>query len=362
MIPAYKLYDSIKSQLPAGTTIGFPTESDTSTRDVAKSPRPTLDNKTLSTGTVNKRIEPQQRATTSARGEMFAYPHKSPTTTLLPWRSPTSGSILIRDVHRTSALLSSTAAKWPIKRHQQKISFGNFWKDKSLGSWADEMEDFSSHDVVETDPSDKFPLPTQQPYVAHLGNLPSDITVLDVVDFFRDCEVTNVRIVEGKSDHRSKGFGYVEFDSLEGLRKALSYNGNHFTGRAIRISVAAPSKDKSAATSREAITASTSNLRHQRSRSGTGFRCICKALYDFHPQTHDKLGFQKGELLCILPKVTDGDWLMAMKEHSSEDLHRTGLVPNNYVEEAKPTHTGEAIFEFWSEAHGEVTFAEGDTL
>ena len=72
----------------------------------------------------------------------------------------------------------------------------------------------------------------------------------DVSDFFRDCEVTNVRIVEDKLDHRPKGFGYVEFGSLEGLKKALTYNGNQLGGRAIRISVADPRKSQRASTIR----------------------------------------------------------------------------------------------------------------
>jgi hypothetical protein len=71
-----------------------------------------------------------------------------------------------------------------------------------------------------------------------------DATQGDVSDFFRDCEVTNVRIVEDKLDHRPKGFGYVEFASLEGMKKALSYNGNQLGGRAIRISVADPRKSQ----------------------------------------------------------------------------------------------------------------------
>jgi translation initiation factor 4B len=91
-------------------------------------------------------------------------------------------------------------------------------------------------------PREQLPLPTQPPYTAHIGNMSFDATQGDVSDFFRDCEVTNVRIVEDKMDHRPKGFGYVEFGSLEGLKKALSYNGNQLGGRAIRISVADPRK------------------------------------------------------------------------------------------------------------------------
>jgi translation initiation factor 4B len=68
----------------------------------------------------------------------------------------------------------------------------------------------------------------------------------EVSDFFKACDVTNVRIVEDKLDHRPKGFGYVEFGSLEGLKKALTYNGNQLGGRAIRISVADPRKYQSA--------------------------------------------------------------------------------------------------------------------
>ena len=91
-------------------------------------------------------------------------------------------------------------------------------------------------------PREQLPLPTQPPYTAHIGNMSFDATQGDVSDFFKDCEVTNVRIVEDKLDHRPKGFGYVEFGSLEGLKKALTYNGNQLGGRGIRISVADPRK------------------------------------------------------------------------------------------------------------------------
>lgn len=85
-----------------------------------------------------------------------------------------------------------------------------------------------------------MPLPTQPPYTAHLGNMSFDATSTDVSNFFVDCQVTNVRIVEDKLDHKPKGFGYVEFASLDGLKKALTYSGTQFQGRNIRISVAEP--------------------------------------------------------------------------------------------------------------------------
>lgn len=55
-----------------------------------------------------------------------------------------------------------------------------------------------------------------------------------------DCQVTTVRIMEDKVDRKPKGFGYVEFGSPEGLRKALDKTESSFMGRNIKISVADP--------------------------------------------------------------------------------------------------------------------------
>lgn len=87
---------------------------------------------------------------------------------------------------------------------------------------------------------EQLPLPNKPPYTAHLGNLSFDATEGDVNDFFADCEVTNVRIVEDKMDRKPKGFGYVEFGSVDGLKKALDLSGTQFQGRNIRVSVAEP--------------------------------------------------------------------------------------------------------------------------
>lgn len=81
-----------------------------------------------------------------------------------------------------------------------------------------------------------------------------DSTEGDVHDFFGDCQVTSVRIVEDKIDRKPKGFGYAEFATLDGLKKALDLSGAQFQGRNIRISVAEPRK---------------SNARHASSKSGT---------------------------------------------------------------------------------------------
>lgn len=87
---------------------------------------------------------------------------------------------------------------------------------------------------------EQLPLPTKPPFTAHLGNLTYDVTSAEIEDFFKDCQVTNVRIVEDKLDHKPKGFGYVEFATLDGLKNALTYSERNFMGRNVKISVAEP--------------------------------------------------------------------------------------------------------------------------
>lgn len=89
---------------------------------------------------------------------------------------------------------------------------------------------------------EQLPLPNKPPYTAHLGNLSFDVTEGDIQDLLSGCEVTSVRIVEDKMDKRPKGFGYVEFATVDGLKKALEKSETQFQGRNIRISVADPRK------------------------------------------------------------------------------------------------------------------------
>ena len=52
----------------------------------------------------------------------------------------------------------------------------------------------------------------------------------------------NVRIIEDREQQRPKGFAYAEFGDLEGLKTALTRDGQSFQGRTIRIKVADPRK------------------------------------------------------------------------------------------------------------------------
>lgn len=85
-------------------------------------------------------------------------------------------------------------------------------------------------------------IPDRPPYTAHLGNLSYDATVETVTELFEGCDVASVRIIEDREMQRPKGFGYVEFATVEGLKKALTLDNESFQGRMIKIKVADPRK------------------------------------------------------------------------------------------------------------------------
>jgi RNA recognition motif. (a.k.a. RRM, RBD, or RNP domain) len=89
-------------------------------------------------------------------------------------------------------------------------------------------------------PREQLPIPTKPPFTAHLGNLPFDAKESDIEDYFKDCSVISVRLVQDKIDQRPKGFGYVEFATADGLKAALDLNGTQFFNRSVKISVADP--------------------------------------------------------------------------------------------------------------------------
>lgn len=83
-------------------------------------------------------------------------------------------------------------------------------------------------------------LPDRPPFTAHLGNLSYDATSETVTEFFEGCKTVSVRIIEDREMMRPKGFGYVEFGDLDGLKQALTLDGQSFQGRMIKIKIADP--------------------------------------------------------------------------------------------------------------------------
>jgi translation initiation factor 4B len=87
-----------------------------------------------------------------------------------------------------------------------------------------------------------LPLPTDPPYTAFVGNLAFDLTEADLEEFFAGHAVgvfkdvdhlrlnhlpqtKSIKIIKDRED-KPKGFGYVEFAELDGLKDALAKSGN----------------------------------------------------------------------------------------------------------------------------------------
>eukprot|EP00954_Amorphochlora_amoebiformis_P013342 1046876-Amorphochlora_amoeboformis.AAC.2 len=81
-------------------------------------------------------------------------------------------------------------------------------------------------------------LPSGPPFKAFVGRLPYQTEEVDIADIFQDCQIHAVRLVRDKSTAQFKGFGYVEFSSLEDLKHALELNDTEYRGRRIRVDVA----------------------------------------------------------------------------------------------------------------------------
>ncbi|CAO1634727.1 unnamed protein product [Parajaminaea phylloscopi] len=162
-----------------------------------------------------------------------------------------------------------------------KMSLNDFLADETTGktSWADDMDDLplapaprddryglarrggdylaSVPDRAERDrmmadrgglgggfggaPRMDIPLPDKPPYTAFLGSLSYDVTEDELADFFAPHKAVSVRIVADR-DGKPKGFGYIEFEQLDGLKEALDRSGGNVAGRSIRVGVAEPPK------------------------------------------------------------------------------------------------------------------------
>ncbi|GAA6006807.1 hypothetical protein JCM11491_003187 [Sporobolomyces phaffii] len=162
----------------------------------------------------------------------------------------------------------------PKSKKGQKMDLSAFLADENTGgSWADEM------DTLPTGPSaagldggvglggshltrnmrggpegpggfggrDRYddgrpqrvevPIPTEPPYTTFVGNLTFEVVEADLADFFTGLSVKSIRLVSGQ-DGKPRGFGYVEFNTVDDLKNALTLSGQDLNGRVVRISVA----------------------------------------------------------------------------------------------------------------------------
>ncbi|KAG6811208.1 hypothetical protein H0H92_008570 [Tricholoma furcatifolium] len=172
---------------------------------------------------------------------------------------------------------NSGGVRFKASKKAKKISLNEFLGDSTLGSWADEMETLPNAPAARTDddqggrPGDRYgrrddflstrpdrvavpkedvPLPTQPPYTAFIGNLAFDLTESELEGFFAPMKTKSVKIIKDRED-KPKGFGYIEFEDLDGLKDAIAKSGSNFSGRTVRVSVAEPPKERSAFGGRE---------------------------------------------------------------------------------------------------------------
>ena len=76
------------------------------------------------------------------------------------------------------------------------------------------------------------------PFIAFVGNLSFETTEGDLEDFFGGLGVKGVRMAAPSLDGKPRGFGYVEFETVDGLKNALTATGTDLQGRSVRVSVA----------------------------------------------------------------------------------------------------------------------------
>ncbi|KAF2859688.1 hypothetical protein K470DRAFT_282561 [Piedraia hortae CBS 480.64] len=89
---------------------------------------------------------------------------------------------------------------------------------------------------------------------------------------------------------------------------------------------------------------------------------VCRASYDYAPQTDEELTVAEGDLLLVLEKDEDDWWKCKKKAATDDDDEPEGLVPANYVEKVQPISHARALYDYAQQTDEELSFQEEDLL
>jgi RNA recognition motif-containing protein len=100
------------------------------------------------------------------------------------------------------------------------------------------------HSEERSPPRPVINLPANPPYTAFVGNLPFGVNEEDIAAFFRGTDIKSIRVPLDKESGKSRGYGYVEFEDVESLEKAIRSSGRFILDRKIRVDVATERKQE----------------------------------------------------------------------------------------------------------------------
>lgn len=80
----------------------------------------------------------------------------------------------------------------------------------------------------------------------YVGNLPYNVTDVDLRELFKDYgTVESASVISDRDSGRSKGFGFVEFNSDEEAKAAIeALNGKDYNGRNLVVNEARPREER----------------------------------------------------------------------------------------------------------------------
>ena len=85
----------------------------------------------------------------------------------------------------------------------------------------------------------------QQNMKLYVGNIPLSFTEEDLNSLFKEFDVKSVKLILDRETNKSRGFGFVEFNTKnDGLKAIKDLNGKDCDGRALIVNEARPQREK----------------------------------------------------------------------------------------------------------------------